>query len=168
MERYFVKMKRKLACQKQEATMIKCACVVLNKPTLTLYNLTSSSSSLILALVMERYFVKMKRKLACQKQEATMIKCACVVLNKPTLTLYNLTSSSSSLILALIMERYFVKMKRKLACQKQEATMSKCACVVHNKPTLTLYNLTSSFSSLILALILEPYFVKKKRRLPCQ
>ena len=148
--------------------MIKYACVVLNKPTLTLYNLTSSSSSLILALVMERYFVKMKRKLACQKQEATMIKYACVVLNKPTLTLYNLTSSSSSLILALVMERYFVKMKRKLACQKQEATMIKYACVVLNKPTLTLYNLTSSSSSLILALIMEPYFGKKKRRLSCQ
>ena len=97
--------------------MIKCACVVLNKPTLTLYNLTSSSSSSILALIMEPYFVKMKRRLACQKQEATMIKCACVVLNKPTLTLYNLTSSSSSLILALIMEPYFGKKKRRLASQ---------------------------------------------------
>ena len=98
-----------------------------------------------------------------------MIKCACVVhTNKTTLTLYNLTSSSSSLILAIIMEPYFVKMKRKLACQKQEATMIKCACVVHNKPTLTLYNLTSSSSSLILALIMEPYFVKKKRRLACR
>ena len=28
---------------------------------------------------MERYFVKMKRRLACQKQEATMIKCACKI-----------------------------------------------------------------------------------------
>lgn len=54
----------------------------------------------------------------CYRKEATMVKCACVVDNNPKLTLYKHTSSSSSLILALIMA-YFVQTKRRLACQKQ-------------------------------------------------